>query len=470
MGQMINCTSIHWLLPLFLTLTFWVGSASAKEAIVNRDSVPLSSACEAGGSPVATLAKGQRVKFRFALSGSSNGCYSVSAEVAGKEFRGYVPKDALSGLEEFEATRRASSHHRLVDSAISTIGIEPTPAARRSRRDRTPLAAQAKLLEAAAFLGAGKPAEAEQKVAEAGLPAEHRDASMLRAKALLQLTRPREAFGALESALRVHGDDPDLLAMAGLTRLQLDDVTAAESYLKRSLTIRPNPSIESVLRKVQRESTADASDQNTYGTRFKLRYEGDQLDPRAAHELTRVFDREVTRISQELGCNSNDRLTVIIQSRDAYKATTGAADWSGGRYDGRIRIALAPGGSIDAETNRTFSYEYVHACLASLGNWPVWLHEGMAQKLSGTVPQPRALQVLKQLGSAGKLPKLRQLSGGWGGLDSRQAAVAYTVALVAVQALYERYQGYGIRGLLAQPAQWARAVDELDGRLQAEYR
>ena len=470
MRQMIGLLSPSRALPLILAAAFGVVLAPAKDAVVNRDSVLLLPVCGGSGSPVATLAEGQHVKFRFALSGSSSACYSVSAEVAGEEFRGYVSKDAVSGLEEFEATRRAYSHYRLVDSAISMIGIQPARSTPSAQPDRTPLESQAKLLEAAALLAAGKPAEAAQKVTQADLPADHRGAAMLRAKALLRMTRPREAFAALEDALRSHGNDPDLLAMAGLTRLRLDDVSAAESYLKRSLTLRPSPSIEKVLRKVQRESSADVSDQKTYGTRFALRYEGDQLDARAARELTRVFDHEVTRISQELGCNSNDRLTVIIQSRDNYKATTGAADWSGGRYDGRIRIALAPGGSIDAETTRTFSHEYVHACLAGLGNWPAWLHEGMAQKLSGAAPHPRALQLLRQLGSEGKLPKLGQLTGGWAGLNSQQAAVAYTVALVAVQALYERYQSYGVRTLLAQPAQLSRVSAELDERLQADYR
>jgi len=441
-----------------------------KEAVVNRDQVALLASCGATGNPLATLAAGQRVRFRFALSGSASGCYSVSADVDGREVRGYVPKDAVAGLEEFEQQRRDASHHQLVDSAISVIGLEPATPASSIRSGDLSLDAQSRLLEAAALLESGDAAKAEQIIAQAGLPADNGTAAMLRAKALMRLTRPRQAFEAIEPALQAHRDDPDLLAMAGLSRLQLDDAPAAEAYLRQSLALRPNPSLENVLRRIQRESAADASDQKTYGTRFALRYEDGQLDSRSARELTEVLDHEVTRISQELGCNSNDRLPVIIQSRENYQATTGAADWSAGRYDGRIRIALAPGGAIDAETKRTFSHEYVHACLASLGNWPAWLHEGMAQKLSGAAPHPRAMQLVKQLGADGNLPKLKQLSGGWSGLDSRQAAVAYTVALLAVQALYERYQSYGVRTLLAQPSELARVSSEVDERIQSDFR
>ena len=464
MNPMPRLRPLVWLILLCIAVL----PVAAREAVVNRDGVPLTASCDASARVLATLGEGQRVKFRFALSGSSSGCYSVSAEVDGQEHRGYLAKDAVSGLEEFEESRREASHQRWVNSAIRTIGLDPTPNLRKEP-DTTSLAARAKLLEAAGLLEDGKAAEAEQLIAQSGLPADNRNAAILRARALLKLTRPREAFDVIDDALRTHGNDADLLAMAGLSRLQLDDIPAAKSYLEQSLAIQPSPSIQSVLRRVERESAADVSSQKSYGTRFALRYEGGQLDPRSARELTQVFDREVTRISQELGCNSNDRLAVIIQSRENYSATTGAADWSGGRYDGRIRIALAPGGSVDAETTRTFSHEYTHACLASLGNWPSWLHEGIAQRMAGDSPHPRQLQLLQQLGQAGQLPKLRNLAGGWARLDTRSARVAYTVALVAVQKLYGRYQTYGVRTLLAQPSRLPQITQELDKSVRSEY-
>lgn len=150
----------------------------------------------------------------------------------------------------------------------------------REEPDTTSLAGKAKLLEAAALLQEGKPAEAEQVIAQSGLPADNRNAAILRARALLKLTRPREAFAVVDDALQTHSNDADLLAMAGLTRLQLDDIPAAKSFLEKSLTIQPNPSIQSVLRRVERKSTGDASSEKTYGTRFAMRYEGGQLDPR----------------------------------------------------------------------------------------------------------------------------------------------------------------------------------------------
>ncbi|HUG81362.1 MAG TPA: hypothetical protein VML01_06850, partial [Bryobacterales bacterium] len=215
------------LLVLALGALASTAQPAAKEAVVNRDQVALLASCDATGNPLATLAAGQRVRFRFALSGSASGCYSVSADVDGREVRGYVPKDAVAGLEEFEQQRRDASHHQLVDSAISVIGLEPATAANSIRSGDLSLEAESKLFEAAALLESGDAAKAEQIIAQAGLPADNRTAAMLRAKALMRLTRPRQAFEAIEPALRAHRDDPDLLAMAGLSRLQLDDAPAA---------------------------------------------------------------------------------------------------------------------------------------------------------------------------------------------------------------------------------------------------
>ena len=36
-----------------------------------------------------------------------------------------------------------------------------------------------------------------------------------------------------------------------------------------------------------------------------------------------------------------------------------------------------------ASMQRVFAHEVVHSCLANLGSWPPWLHEGLAQKMSG---------------------------------------------------------------------------------------
>ena len=446
-----------------------VAQGAPKELIVKQSQASLLSSCRDGSAMVAELPQGQRVRLRFALAGAGSRCYSVSTEIEGRTYKGYVYRDALAGLDEFENRRREASSQQLVESAVQMIGLrEGEPASRAS--SSASLAQRAVLLQAAAELQEGRPAAAERLLLGTNLPADHRDAALLRSKALMQLHRPREALNVLDPALRSHGRDAQLLAMAGLSSFELDDIRAAEMYLRESLAIHPAPWVESVYRKVKRESAADQSHEKSYGSRFTLRYEGAALDAAAARRLTAAFESEVTRISQHLGCHLTNRLPVIIQSRENYRNTTGAADWSGGRYDGRIRIALPPSGEVDGFVRQAFSHEFVHACLAAIGRWPSWLHEGLAQKLSGDVLHPQAQTQLVKLARDDKLPKLEQLAGGWAGLNSQAAHLAYGVSLAASEIFLEHYQYYGLRNLMNDPSRLPRISEELDRRLRQRYR
>jgi hypothetical protein len=96
-----------------------------------------------------------------------------------------------------------------------------------------------------------------------------------------------------------------------------------------------------------------------------------------ARTLVPILDSEFTRVSEALGCRSEERLTAIVQTPEAYRQSTGAAERSGGQFDGRIRVALLEKTPGDL-TRQTFAHEIVHACLAQTGEWPAWLHEGLA--------------------------------------------------------------------------------------------
>ena len=438
-------------------------SLGAAELVITQDGTPLFLRC-GGGDAVAELPKGQAVRLRFAIAGSDNRCYSVSADLDGHPVNGYVWRKALDGLEEFEETRRELSTSQLVRSAIETVNLPEVEGPRQEAHFPAEgvAAIPPEVLQAADLLNARRPDEAERLLAAARLPADHRAAALLRGRALLEMTRPNDAARVLQPALRSHPKDPHLLALAGMSALQRDDVSTARNYLRQSLEIRYNPSVEKLYKTVEHEAETDKSNEVTHGARFALRYEGDTLPGGTARKLTEMLDREITRISFQLGCHLNDRLPVIVQSFENYRQTTGAAEWSGGRYDGRIRIAIPPSGEVDQWVRRSFSHEFVHACLSRTGQWPTWLHEGLAQKLSGDRLQPRDRTLLEQLLQQNRLPSLENLGGNWAGLDSNQAAVAYSLSLAAVEVFFQRHGDYGVRNLLNNRARLAVVTAELD--------
>ena len=389
---------------------------------VRPDQAALRSGCEGSDEVVATLPSGTPVEIRFAMTGGRETCYKVSALHEGRPVQGYLPASAIAGVENFE-------------------------------RERT---------SAPAVTGSSAPAKAAAAAAPTGAPPDH---PLARASSLLNERQPRAALEAAEKALRITGRSVDSLVLAGMAAYHSDEPARALEYLREAHELRPDRLVAQWIARIEKEVAGDRSAEKLYGTRFLLRYEGGALDPEVARAMVGVLEEEFTRISFELGCRTDERIVTVVQSRSAYMATTDAAEWSGGRFDGKIRVPVAPSPSISAETRRTFSHELVHACLYHMGNFPSWLHEGMAQKLSGETLSPASRAALRTMFRSGRMPRLDNMSQNWSRLSAQHAAVAYAYALAAVELMLDRYKHFGIQNILRNPEYIANVAADLDKQL-----
>jgi hypothetical protein len=246
---------------------------------------------------------------------------------------------------------------------------------------------------------------------------------------------------------------------------QSDEPARALEYLREAQELRPDRLVAQWIAKIEKEVAGDRSAEKLYGTRFLLRYEGGSLDPEVARAMVGTLEEEFSRISAELGCRTDERIVTVVQSRAAYMASTDAAEWSGGQFDGKIRVPIVPSPSISAETRKAFAHELVHACLYHMGQFPAWLHEGMAQKFSGDSLTPSRRNALRAMVRGGRVPKLVNMSQSWSRLSSEHAAVAYAYALAAVELMLERYRHFGIQNILRNPEYIAGVAADLDKQL-----
>ena len=283
---------------------------------------------------------------------------------------------------------------------------------------------------------------------------------------LIRLNRPAEALAAAERLLIITPRDPNVLEIAGIAAYKNDMGSRAIGYLKDAVAIRPNPMIEGLIEKALREQSADRTGEPLHSPRFLFRYDPAVMPRETAHAVLGVLEREFSRISFELGCATAERIAVIAQTREDYMRATGAAEWSGGQFDGRIRVAVLEGDPGGAVTRRALAHEVVHACLAATGNWPAWLHEGLAQKLSGeSLSEPRRAAI-RAVAKENGLPRLANLSQSWSRMSSGHAAMAYATSLFAVELFYRHHAAFGIRNLLRNPDQLERVMTDLDRRLR----
>jgi hypothetical protein len=260
-----------------------------------------------------------------------------------------------------------------------------------------------------------------------------------------------------------------VLLLAGLAAYRSDQLRAAIGYWKESLELTPNETLARVYERVRREAAADQSGEKLLGMHIALRYEGEALPSDTARAILSTLDEDYGRISAQLGCSSDERIVAIVQSREAYLRGTGAAEWSGGEYDGRIHIAWTEGKQVGPQMRRALAHELVHACLTGIPSgtspWPAWLQEGLAQKLSGDQLSGASRAQLHQLAAARQIPRLEDLHQDWSQLSIDNARLAYNLALAAADALYENYSSSGIRNVVNNPQRLPQVAAELDRKL-----
>ncbi len=396
----------------------------AASVAVKDDQAPLRSGCEPGDPVVAQLHGGDAVQIRFALAGGAVACYKVSVTSQGRTLEGYLPASAIIGLDQFERARGAA------------------PAFDNPQRVRQDMES---LRKDASGVGGDLASKATE---------------------LLQANQPGEALALLEKALRLNRRDAGVLSLAGLAAYQNDQVRRAIDYWNESLALAPSPGVERLRSAAQKELAADQSGEKLVGIRFLLRYDPGEVAPEQARSLMAMLEEQFGYISEQLGCRADERIIAVLQGREAYHRATGSAEWSGGQYDGRIRVALLDGNGVGRETRRALSHEMVHACLANLGSWPAWLHEGMAQKLSGDTLAPARRAELDAMLRAGGIPRLQNLGQTFSRMSARHASVAYTMALRAAELLMDMHGTLGVRNLLQNPDRLSQVAAEIDRRMR----
>lgn len=373
-------------------LALWLALASPPAMVAGG--APLYASCDPSSEIVARLEGGTRVTLGYSISGDHGRCFHVTAG----ERQGYVFAAAITTLEEYEKARIAASDKELPQMIRAEI--------RKIREEAPAHPLVAPILEA---LESGRPAQALRQIESELLP-----------------KLP---------------DDPNALALAGLAAFQSDDTKKAESYWSRSLALRPNPQLETLLARLKAERESDADHDRTSTSRFLLRYDGRALSSSAASSLLSVLDSELDRIDAALGCPSAEPLTVIVQTRSAYRSATGTGEWNGGQFDGRIRVPLMEGAPA-GELRATLAHELVHACLARRGIRERWLHEGLAMRWSGERPPPSLLQEAQRLD---RLPE-------WDESKPDRIRLYYAWAWLAIEHLYRTRGDSGVRDLLRNPA------------------
>ncbi len=261
------------------------------------------------------------------------------------------------------------------------------------------------------------------------------------------------------------------LALAELFQAR-DQLGEAARHLEQA-TARSgkDPATQSYLRtvtaKVRGTEKSDARLASRDSAHFIVKFDG-ETDQETWATVLEILEEAYREIGQKFGHFPSKTIVVVLHAKATFQNATGSPIWADGLFDpvlGRIQVPMQDALADRAWLTRVLRHEFVHALLhdqlGPAGNaFPTWLNEGLAMELSGDRWSDLD-QVMKQDFT---LIPLTALEGGWGGLSSDAATVAYLEANSAVHYLIDRFGMGQVQGLLTH----LKARQSLSNAMQSQ--
>jgi tetratricopeptide (TPR) repeat protein len=262
--------------------------------------------------------------------------------------------------------------------------------------------------------------------------------------------KAQEAVARLRQAIERNPRLVEASRLLGAIAYDQGDLTLAIKTYENALKYAPqNRAMHDQLEAWREEQSVHSGFEERRSDRFRVMFEG-RAEEALAADATTILSSAFWRIGETLGVYPPDTVVAILYTEKQFRDITRAPDWSGGQYDGRIRIPVAGAGQQPALFQRVLTHELTHAILSRVAprGVPSWLNEGLAQYFDGTSPDlaRRRLRALPR-----RLP-LASLERGFGHLNGADAQIAYDESLLAVGVILER-PGFG----------WTRLLHALDG-------
>lgn len=267
--------------------------------------------------------------------------------------------------------------------------------------------------------------------------------------ASFHLKDDRAAERELGRAIELDPREKTAYQVLGNIAYRKDDLGAAVAFWEKALEVDPSDgALSARLERIRRELRTEKDFNRDVTSHFSIKYEGREKIE-AGRIVLRILEDAYGEVGRALSFYPDQEIAVILYTNQQFQEVTDAPGWSGGIYDGKIRIPI---GGIEQETpglRRLLAHEYTHAAVRAITrSVPTWLNEGLAQHFEGREIVSHQREMLRKLAKSGKMPSLRDMEGSFMGLNGTQASLAYLISLSAVNHLIDRYGMYRVKMML----------------------
>jgi len=232
----------------------------------------------------------------------------------------------------------------------------------------------------------------------------------------------------------------EMIAQIYYSRGRIED---AIDEWKTVLELDPkNENARRLLDKAQKEYRVEGAFNKNETYYFTIKYEGGE-NSELGYKVLDILDKAYGEVGGDLGYYPNEPVTVILYTQQQFTDVTDAPSWSGGIFDGNIRIPV--GGEFAMERLKTVLYhEYTHYVIMMVAGRkvPTWINEGIAQY------EERWVHDLKYYEIDGKPIPLTELEGPFINMPPKLAMVAYVESLSAVSFFVDTFGMYDLSKLV----------------------
>jgi tetratricopeptide (TPR) repeat protein len=288
--------------------------------------------------------------------------------------------------------------------------------------------------------------EAADHFAEAhDLFPDNKELRLMRGMALYMAKKYDVARAELEQA----GDAADALFLLGRISYDTGDLPTAIAYWKRAQEKNPGEKgISTLIEKAERELPVESRMDKGYSSMFDLTFDA-ELPPGLSSEVLDALEKAYNTVCADLNFFPGTRVPVLLYTKRDYSSVTQSPDWSGGLYDGKIRLPVGGISSLTPQLRAVVFHEFTHVVIAQMtgGNIPTWLNEGLAE-IEGRKEFNHPVSDLDKAASQNQMLSLDRLSGSFLSMPGTEASIAYEQSYSLANFMVTRYGWYAVQGIL----------------------
>jgi len=186
---------------------------------------------------------------------------------------------------------------------------------------------------------------------------------------------------ALEEYIR-EGKHPVAKKALAFIHYDADELEKAKKYAGEGLRQSEDAELRQLYERIGREEKGRGHSVSESTTHFTAVFDG-YTQSSVSRLVLGILEDAYSRVGSEMGYFPSEPVMVILYGNKDFYEVTRKPDWTGGLYDGKIRIPVKGAETNQAALRQILFHEYTHALVHALTDkCPVWINEGLAEYFS----------------------------------------------------------------------------------------